>query len=86
MEDIHEQWQVVKRDEARRLAAAIEVRAPDVEPILLSLRNRGREDSAISASSGILFDIDTAEDIAELISRASGNRIARLLRSQKAHG
>ena len=33
---------------------------------------------------GILFDIDTPEDIAELISRAPENRIAQLLRSQKA--
>lgn len=35
---------------------------------------------------GILFDIDTPEDIAELISRAPDNRIAQFLLSQKALG
>jgi 2-phospho-L-lactate/phosphoenolpyruvate guanylyltransferase len=35
---------------------------------------------------GILFDIDTPEDVAELVSRAPDNPIAQLLRSQKALG
>ena len=33
---------------------------------------------------GLLFDIDTPEDVAELIQRAPDSRIARLLRSQTA--
>src|ERR1700681_463114 len=35
---------------------------------------------------GILFDIDTPEDVVELVSRAPDNPIAQLLRSQKALG